>query len=132
MDDYLFGPDDAERKVVRNLKRRKRKHNLFVKRVEGMKAKWDREELAYLRAKVQQQAASIELDRQWIARQNEIEQERRQREAEVEKIRSYYETEQDKERKARLDRLTKQINKETNARDRRVLEGKGLVRGRRK
>ena len=125
LSEYDFEPTPEERKITRNLKRRKRKHNLFVKRIEGMKAKWDREELEYLRRKCAAQAESIAADKVWL-------EQVKQREAEVEKIRSYYETEQDKERKAHLDRLTKLINKETNARDRKVLEEKGLVRGRRK
>jgi hypothetical protein len=124
-DDYLFEPDAEEIAALKRMKRRRIRHNEFTKKIESLSTKFEQQEVEYLRRKCQSLAAVVELDREWIQRQNE-------REAEVEQIRNYYLTEQDKERLARLKKLTEVLNKDINKKDRETLTFRGILKGKRK
>ena len=124
--DYLFAPTRDEIKI----ERRNRKRLTELKRLDELKRKWDQEELAYMRRKVEAIVAVVEADRAWISRQNQLE-------AELKKIRDYYAQEHaredaaaDKARLERCVRLGKEIYRDAAKAERRLLLARGVYRGR--
>jgi hypothetical protein len=125
-DDYLFAPTRDEIKIERREKERLAK----LRRWEDLKRKWDHEELAYMRRKIEAIAAVVEADRAWIARQNELD-------VELKKIQNYYAQEHAKEeaaadraRRERCLRLGKEIFRDAARAERMLLLARGVYRGR--
>jgi hypothetical protein len=124
--DYLFAPTRDEIKI----EQRNRKRLAELKRLDELQRKWDQEELAYMRRKIEALTQVAEADRAWIARQNQLE-------AELKKVRDYYAQEHakedaaaDKARREKCLRLGKEIFRDSARAERRLLLARGVYRGR--
>ena len=124
--DYLFAPTRDEIKI----EQRNRKRLAELKRLDELQRKWDQEELAYMRRKIEALAQVVEADRAWIARQNQLE-------AELKKVRDYYAQEHareeaaaDKIRRKKCLRLGKEIYRDAARAERGLLIARGVYRSR--
>jgi hypothetical protein len=96
-------------------------------------------ELQWLRDRVAVLESVIQADKEFIKQENERERQRMAAEEQVNSVRDYYLTEKQKEekasdamRRARLSVLTAAMNKDIARTERKALENRGAVRGRRR
>jgi hypothetical protein len=126
LDDILFAPDAEERKAYAWETHRR----AALKRLERLRATWERQDLERARKRAKDLQALVEADRKFVAAENDRQERRVAAEQETKKIADYYLQEQRKELLARLARATKEISADVCRSERERLMRRGVVRGR--
>ncbi len=91
--------------------------------------KFEREEWDYIRRYAKAIEAVAAADREFVRLENEREERRLESEAELKRIQDYFNGERDKELRAHLARITKELNKDIVKNEREVLARRGVIRG---
>lgn len=126
--DFLFEPDKEEKQAFRNDRRRRGR----LDKLKSLKSKWDAEDLAATRRRVKELEAVVAADREFVAREAENEERRMAAEAQTKKIVDYYINSEHKALLARAARAGREINADIVKAERKELERRGLVRGKRR
>lgn len=102
-----------------------------LRRLERLAKRWDEQDRAQRKRRIKEFEAAIAADREFVAVENEKERRRMAAEAETKRIADYYIGEQMKELLARAKRAGEVINRDICRTERKALEKRGLVRGKR-
>jgi hypothetical protein len=131
LDEILFEPDDAEKKAHQKLIAERHRQN-SLRRLAILKQHWDEQDQAQRKRRVKQLAAIVAADREFVAKENEKERRRMAAEAETKKIAEYYVGEEMKALLARAQKAGREINRDIIRTERKELERRGVIRGRRR
>jgi hypothetical protein len=100
-----------------------------LRRLARLKQRWDEQDAAQKRRRLRELEAAVAADKKWIAEFEEKERRRMAAQAAVKKIADYYIVEQTKELLARAKRAGDAINRDICKTERKMLEQRGIVRG---
>ena len=104
----------------------------ILERLGKIERDWDAAEDRILKLRAKAVEASVAADRAWLTLEQEREERKLQSDAELKKVQDYFNGERDKELRAALKRITKDMNKDILKTEREALVRRGAIRGRRR
>jgi len=127
MSDFLWEPDAEEKRVAVEAQRRQSR----LAKLHRLEKLWAAQDFERLKRRAAELAAIVEQDRAFVAREQAFEREMQRRQAIIMQL---HDEDAKLERKlllARLEKATKELNKDVVRSERAALLAKGVVRGRR-
>jgi len=103
----------------------------ILERLHKLEREWDASEDRILKLRAKAIEASVAADKAWLKLEQERQERKLQSDAELKKVQDYFNGERDKELRAAMKRITKDLNKDTVKRERELLASRGAIRGRR-
>jgi hypothetical protein len=135
LDEVEWAPSKQELKQVRALQAEARRAELnrqaALKRLARLAQSWQEKERGQRKRRIRELEAAIAADKKWLAEENEKERRRMAAEAATQKIQDYYIAEEHRALLARLSKATAAVNRDIIRTERKELERRGVVRGKR-
>jgi hypothetical protein len=133
--DFDFEPTKEELKQVRALQTEARRAELnrqaALKRLARLKQSWEEKERGQRKRRIKELEAAIAADKKWIAEQDERERQRMDAEAQTKRVADYYIAEEHRALLIRLSKATAAVNRDIIRTERKELERRGVIRGKR-
>jgi hypothetical protein len=128
LEDFYFEPTAGEKRADTYRKTRLRK----LEWLDEQQKLRDASELQWLRDRVAVLESVIQADKEFVAAENERDRRRMAAEAETKRVHDWWVAEQHRELLARAERAGREINRDICKTERKVLEQRGIVRGKRR